>query len=360
MISASLGQWSEKAAAVTHVLRIAGKQSEALEASVRHQDGTFTGHRMMIEGVDSLTALAILNVLGFDLQGSLIVRAAKLSQDLVVIGGWDAGGEALVGKFYINASDASLSRRERLARALDLPEEAHAPHVIGFNIRHGRVGPVIEAGPVIETKVYDQRADCPEEEVPPFVAQLQGKATPAGLVRSRVVAGGAITTKAWFVAPRAEDAPSILERLEGFDAEQTYACLPYAPGPIKSIGGPPDGSSWTIYFKPEGEGDSPYALEPAACFSIGSSTGKSELGLYITPNEHAAQAYCRTVRYALSYRVREGRPAPTEIDALMAWSRQIVQTHEVSRSTDSSFELSPIDFSSPPEPWVCEPKTSRP
>lgn len=343
--SASLGPWSDKAPGVTHVLRRVAK-SDALEASVRYQGGAITGHRMMIEGVDSLTALAVLNVLGFDLQGSLIVRAAKLAQGLVTISGWDAGGDELVGKFYINASDASLARRQRLARALDLPMECDAPHVIGFNVRHGEP----EEELLIETKVYDQRAtieDFVEEAVPPFILRLNGDATPAGVIRSCIVDDEALTTKAWFLAPRAEDVPSILGRLEGFNAEQCASCLPFPPGPIKSIGGPADGSSWTIYFKPEGEGDAPYALDPVACFSLRTSSGRSELGLYITPNEHASEAYCRTARHALSYRLREGQPAPLEIDALMTWSLQLVRACE-----ESAHELSTLDFSRPPKPWT--------
>lgn len=352
-MSASLGRWSEKASSLARVFRIAGTQMNALEASVRYRDGTFTGQRMMVEGVDSLTALAILNVLGFDLLDSLIVRAADLARGLPVIGGWDAGGEELVGKFYINASDASAVRRQQLARALDLPGDV-APHVIGFNVRHGDEDE--DETVAIETKVYDQGASLDEfvgAEVPVFVVRLLGGTTPAGIVRSRIVeSDGVLATKAWFVAPRAKDVLETLARLEAFDAEQAHACLPFDPGAIKSLGGPPDGSSWTIYFKPKGQGASPYALDPVACFSTNASTQRGELGLYITPNEHVSQAYCRTARHALSYRVRDGQPAPGEIDTLMAWSQQLVQTHEDSALPSTA--LSSIDFSSPPEPWTLE------
>ncbi len=340
VIRESLGRWGDVTDALCAVLRDSDTRSDALEASVRHRAGAFVGHRMMIEGVDAATALAVLNVLGFDLQESPFAERVARAPELLAIAGWDAGGAELVGKLYLNGSDASAAVRAELARAFGLPAEAGAPHLIGFNLLRGGTGLAIE------TKIYDQwasLAECADDDVPPFLADWLGAAVPAGLVRSRVVDDGKISTKAWFVAPRANDVAEILTRVSGFDGDRARTCVPFKTGVLKSIGGPPDGSSWTLYFKPEGAGDAPHALDPVACFG----TEEGEVGLYVAPNEGTPRAYVRTAHHALSYRVREGQPASGEIEALMTWAETRVRACEET----SPVELSAIDLRQPPAPW---------
>ena len=70
------------------------------------------------------------------------------------------------------------------------------------------------------------------------------------------------------------------------------------------------------------------------------------MGVFVEPSDRAERAYARTERHAISVRAREGGPAPTWIEPLMAWVLDRVRAAERDEAPLAS------RLSNPPSPWV--------
>jgi hypothetical protein len=102
-----------------------------------------------------------------------------------------------------------------------------------------------------------------------------------------------------------------------------------------------------LYFKPEGTGRAPEALEPTAVFR----GGDVEVGVFVEPTAHAARAFRRTAQHAVSVRVRAGAPAPEALESLVDWFTARLHTVELERTEIRRW------VSDPPAPWRFVPAT---
>jgi hypothetical protein len=302
-------------------LAVTARDPASYEASVRgaasHQPGA---GRMMVERGSAEVLDAIARALGVTLPaavpGWFEVAAAA---DVPVIVGWDRrdGGEQRCAKLYVNASDASRATRARISAAL-------APAVAVGSEPAAVVGMNARADGIAEIKLYVQSADAvalagelgPDAQA--LAAAARAERADAGGILSFDVDGGRVRARAFFVAlrePRADTGWHCVRSLPGYDPRCVEALLPFAPAPPRSVGVSLGDGGWTLYYKPRDSSRAPEALEPAAVFRA----GEVEVGVFVEPTEHAARAFRRTERHAVSVRVRAGAPAPRAIEALIDW-----------------------------------------
>jgi hypothetical protein len=262
-----------------------------------------------------------------------------------LIAGWDlrGGGAARCVKLYVNASDASRAVRARLSAAL-APDVAGGddPAVLGMNARPDGV---------TETKIYRQSADAVTlaselgAAARSLAAAARQEGADAGGVVSFDATGAALRPRAFFVAlrePLAGAQWQCVRSLPGYDAGRIAALLPFTPAPPRSIGISIGDGTWTLYCKPQGSSRAPEALEPAAVFRL----GDAEIGVFVEPTEHAARAFRRTERHAVSVRVRAGAaPAPQALESLIDWFTARLRAAERAGARVAAH------LADPPAPW---------
>jgi hypothetical protein len=317
-VAAALGGGGEELG----VALAAGSPDPAgFEASVRGGPGlSLTAGRMMVEQAPPALLTAIAKQLDVALPTAAQAWLAHAERErLPLIVGWDrrAGGTGRCVKLYVNASDAAEQTRQRLCAAL-VPGVAldFEPAVIGMNAR---------ADGGVERKLYRQSADAVglAEGLGTAAQQLAAaarreRADAGGVLSFDVEADGRLTPRAYFVALRESPQAAgwdCVRALPGYDAAAIDALLPFPPAPARSLGIALNGPAWTLYYKPRGSGRAPEALEPAAVFRAAAV----EVGIFVEPTEHAARAFRRTARHAVSVRVRAGDPTPRAIEALVDW-----------------------------------------
>lgn len=316
------------------------------EASVRATPGgALSAGRMMIEGASPHIVDAIAGALGVALPPAAERWFALAAREGVpLIAGWDrrGGGAARCVKLYVNASDVSRAARARLCGALAPGVDSDEPAaVVGMNAR---------ADGGTETKLYVQSADAVTLAAPigararELADAARRDGADAGGVLSFDVAGATLRPRAFFVALREPAGGSdwrCVASLPGYDADRIAALLPFPPAPPRSVGVALDDANWTLYCKPRGSGRAPEALEPAAIFR----SAEAEVGVFVEPTAHAARAFRRTARYAISVRVRDGRPAPHALESLVDWFTARLGDDE---RDDAALVDSLAD---PPAPW---------
>jgi hypothetical protein len=349
------GVETARGGAFAAVLARCASDAAAYEASVRYRAGSEPrAGRMMIERAASEILMAIARALDVALP-TAADRWLDLArhQGMPLIAGWDLrrGGSARCVKLYINASDASRAARTELCTAL-IPgaRPSEPPAVIGMNARADRV---------TETKLYVQSADAlalardagePAEALA-TAARVEG--ADAGGVLSYDVADGELHARAFFVALREPPAGAewqTVRSLPGYDRAAVESLLPFAPAPPRSVGVSLTDDSWTLYCKPRDSGRAPEAIEPAAIFRV----DDAEVGVFIEPTEHAARAFRRTERHAISVRVRDGVPSRHALESLVDWFTARLRVVE---RAGGSIET---EFGDPPAPWRVIESGSRP
>jgi hypothetical protein len=326
----SLGPWRSHAPRLAALAAEAGVGADRLEPSLRGGErGPLRGGRMMIERTPRSLAQRLLEQLVPEANAAAArLLAAAEEEALPVIAGWDTGGRVPMAKLYVNASDVSQGVRTRIARRLVGEGLPVAPHVVGMNL--GANG--------CELKVYEQREGL-GETAPAALRRWAAGLDRSGVVRSIDVVEGGGRERAWFVSLRPDDdADRRLQLLPGWDAAAAAACLPPSPGPVTSVGFSSDGRCWSAYYKPRAGESAAWKLDPDVCVA----DGRAELGIFVEPAGVAARAYHRSGAWAVSYRVREGRPDGRAIDRVMKWA--------IARVTDAGAD-GRADFSQPPEPW---------
>jgi hypothetical protein len=343
---------------LAEALAACASDAACYEASVRGGDETPIAGRMMIERAsrDVLDAIAsTLDVLLPTTASRWLEVAGQAGVPLIV--GWDqrGGGERRCVKLYVNASDASRAARSRLCATL-LPEIVFGeapPAVLGMNARADRI---------VETKLYVQSADVLalanglDERARSLAAAARDEGADAGGVLSLDAVGGGLQARAFFIAlrePPAEESWRCVRSLPGYDPRAIESLLPFAPAPPRSLGislAAPRPSSlaprpspllWTLYFKPRSSGRAPEALEPVAIFR----GGDVEVGVFVEPTEHAARAFRRTERHAVSVRVRDGKPSPGALEPLVDWFTARL------RATERDGAHLGARLADPPAPW---------
>jgi hypothetical protein len=203
---------------------------------------------------------------------------------------------------------------------------------------------------VTETKFYVQSADAVAlasklgGHAQALAESARSEAADAGAVLSFDVNDHSLRPRAFFVALR-EPSDQVgwrcVRSLPGYDARAIESLLPFAPAPPRSLGIALGGEAWTLYCKPRGSGRAPEALEPVAIFR----TSEAEVGVFVEPTEHAARAFRRTERYAISVRVRDGAPAPRALESLVDWFTSCLRAAELA---DVPGMPRLVD---PPAPW---------
>jgi hypothetical protein len=268
---------------------------------------------------------------------------------LPLIVGWDlrGGGERRCVKLYVNASDASRSTRSRLRDALapSVAAGGDVPAVLGMNVC---------ADGAVESKLYVQSADVVElaggwgPRAAEIARAARDEGADAGGVLSYDVVGNDLQARAFFVAlrePRREWAWECILSLPGYDSATVESLLPFAPAPPRSLGisltNPASALLWTLYFKPRASGRAPEALEPTAIFR----GGGVEVGVFVEPTEHAARAFRRTERHAVSVRVRDGEPKSGSLEPLVDWFTARL------RETEKNGGDLAAHLADPPAPW---------
>jgi hypothetical protein len=323
---------------------IAGTAAGAdYEASVRGgADAPLRAGRMMIERASPEILRAIASAVDVVLPPAASDWLALAPEHgLPIIVGWDlrdGSGQRCV-KLYINASDAAAAVRAKLCAAL-APGCNESPAVLGLNAR---------ADGVIETKLYLQAADAVAladglgRRVQALAEAARAEGADAGGVLS-LDAGATVQPRAFFVAlrePPGGDAWQCVRSLPGYDRRTIAALLPFPPAAPRSVGVGLSDTTWTLYFKPEGTGRAPEALEPTAVFR----GGDVEVGVFVEPTAHAVRAFRRTAHHAVSVRVRAGAPVPEELESLVDWFTARLHTAEI--------ECTEIrrSVTDPPAPW---------
>lgn len=319
----------------------------AFEASVRSTpSGALRAGRMMVEQAERGVVEAIAQAVEVALPAQAM-RWCDLgaAEGLPLIAGWDlrGGGAQRCVKLYVNASDASQASRRRLCAALApaVASTLATPAVLGMN--------VLPQG-AIETKLYLQSEDaCALASVHTARAQelaaaARAEGADAGGIVSFDVADDTPRPRAFFVALREPPGAApwrCVSALPGFDPAVIGSLLPFPPAPPRSAGIGLDDGCWTLYCKPRDSGRAPQSLEPLAIYR----SADAEIGVFVEPNEHAARAFRRTTRHAISVRVREGAPSPHALEALVDWfAARVIDAER------SGAELAGR-LSDPPAPW---------
>ena len=318
------------------------------EASVRRTaDGRLVAGRMMIEQAAPAVVHAIADALDVALPPAAERWLALAGgEGLPLIAGWDrrGGGAQRCVKLYVNASDASSSVRERVCAATGVASPAghQPPAVVGMNAR---------ADGGIELKLYVQARDAVALAAPygaavrALAGAVHDERADAGGVLSFDVEAGAAHPRAFFVALREPHGAApwrCVRALPGYDAAVIERLLPFPPAAPRSVGMSLGGDQWTLYCKPCGTGRAPEALEPAAVFR-GHGV---EVGVFIEPTEHAARAFRRTDRHAVSVRLRAGSAPPSRaLDELVDWFAARLRVAE--RTGEAVVER----LEDPPRPW---------
>jgi hypothetical protein len=317
------------------------------EASARGSaSGSLRAGRMMIERAAPELFPAIAKALDVDLPATADRWIdLALRERVPLIAGWDlrGGSDARCVKLYVNASDAGHDARSRLCEALapDISADEHPPAVLGMNAR---------ADGLTEAKLYIQSADAVElaaahgKRARVLAEAAHSEQADAGGVLSLDVDEAGLSPRAFFVALR-EPAPQhtwqCVTALPGYDSGAIKRLLPFPPAPPRSVGISLGDDSWTLYFKPVATMRAPQALEPTAIFRA----DKTEVGVFVEPTEHAARAFRRTDRHAVSIRIREGEPTPRSLEDLVEWF-----THRLRLSEKDGSNLD-SRLCDPPAPW---------
>ena len=341
------------AASLSHDDRLAaaliagGLDPACYEASVRRgPSGELSAGRMMLERASPDILHAIAQALGVTLP-PVATRWLTLArrEGLPLIAGWDrrGGRQQRCVKLYVNASDASRKIRARLCAALapGVAQGAEPPAVVGMNAR---------ADGVAETKLYMQSADAlalangVDARASALATAARGEGAAAGGVLSCDAADGVLRPRAFFVALREPNQGvdwRCVRSLPGYDAPVIASLLPFSPAPPRSVGiSFPDGA-WTVYCKPRDSGRAPEALEPAAIFRA----GDAEVGVFVEPTEHAARAFRRTDRHAISIRARDGAASPHALESLVDWFTDRLRAAERDGAPIAT------RLANPPDPW---------
>jgi hypothetical protein len=332
---------------LTKVLAQRVRDPACYEVSVRGRPGRApSAGRMMIERAAPEVLDAIARALDVALPPGAPRWIELANQEaLPLIAGWDVrgGGNQRCVKLYVNASDASRAARARLCAAL-VPRAAGAtepPAVVGMNAR---------ADGGAETKLYVQSADAVAlaNGLGPHAVALaraaRDEGADAGGVLSFDVTRGPLRPRAFFVALREPTGGATwrsVRSLPGYDEGVIESLLPFAPAPPRAAGISLDGTTWTVYFKPGHSGRAPEALEPTAIFRLDGA----EVGVFVEPTEHAARAFRRTERHAVSVRVRHGMPSPQALEALVDWFTARLRTAESNGRPVGAY------VTAPPAPW---------
>jgi len=341
IMRSSLGVWSSRANALARRLVDAGLVVGDLEASVRGAAATaVSGGRMMIEGQTPTQARHLVDCLLDqvpDVAETWIGVAA--GENVPLITGWDVAGARPAAKLYVNLSDASLAVRQRVGDQLLGPQSRGwpIPHVIGANL--------VADG--YELKLYTQHGELPDEAHASLAEWVQSADQPlAGFVTSYSVGGrgggSELAPRAHFVGLRSTSLTfaQVAEPLPGW-SKAAALVAPFAPGPVTSLGFATSGEPWTLYFKPRSHAGSTWGLDPALCLRCDAG----EIGVYVAAPVPGQRAYANVGGYAVSYRVREGKPAVADVETVMAWVIQRVEAGKLSAPQGSSAALPP------PEPW---------
>lgn len=325
VLRASLGPWQAATPRVLDALARCEVGQAAMEASARWQPGqAATGLRMMLEGLQPKAARAVLDCL--PVPQKPLLALLRLAGPAPVIVGWDCSRPEPVAKVYLNLSDRSAAERAALAQQLGLPT---APHVLGRNVSLQRT----------ETKVYVQQDELPPA-APAALRAFARQAGCAGVVLSHDWRRGQpLQLRAVFVAPQQADRGQLVG-LPGWEAARFDSAIPFAWEQVRSVGVAADGGAWVAYVKPAGASTALWQLEPDLCLR----GPLGELGLFVEPAK-APRAYVYTARHALSYRVREGAPAPDAVAAVMRWAYAAVCAWEQVGPTGS------VVWGPPPEGW---------
>ena len=318
------------------------------EGSVRSTaDGRVVSGRMMIEQAAPAVVDAIADALDVALPPAAEEWLALARHEgLPLIAGWDrrGGGAHRCVKLYVNASDAAEQVRARVCAAagVALPSQHEAPAVIGMNARADRA---------VELKLYVQARDAVALAAPygsaarKLAAAARDERADAGGVLSFDVEASAPRPRAFFVALREPSGAApwrCVQALPGYDPALIETLLPFAPAAPRSVGVSLGGGAWTLYCKPRGSGRAPEALEPVAVFH-GHGV---EVGVFIEPTEHAARAFRRTERHAVSVRLRAGSAPPARaLDELVDWFAACLRVAERSGEPVVGCLLAP------PLPW---------
>jgi hypothetical protein len=314
-----------------------------LEGSVRRGESGLRAGRVMLESVPFSVVAEVAAALDVPVPPGVVELAQRANAEgLPLIAGWDIGDAEPRAKLYLNASDAAPAVRTRLATAA-LEGRAAAiadPHVIGVDLHRTRPP---------ELKLYRQDRDAERLAgvAGPAATSLARRALDAGACAGAVLSWNSDSTlRAFFIATRAgaeRGIEALVAALPGWERAPVPALLGFEPGAARSIGlSVADPSQWTVYFKQRGV--APLAqLEAAACFR----TGAVEVGLFIEPASLVPRAYARTRAHALSFRAREGQPAPHDIEALMAWAfERVTQAERAGGPVDAA-----LRSAAPPAPW---------
>jgi hypothetical protein len=326
ILARTLGPWAASAPAIAAELAARGRGVSALEGSFRLAGGRLSGSRTMIERLDARAACAVLAALPIELDPASIVDR----DDHPWIVGWDTAREPAVAKVYLNLSDVAARLRVAAARRLAIDGAIgaeSAPHVIGLDITACDRAPT-------SIKIYRQSSALPRGASASLVA-LARAIDATGFVTAWQITGARATPRAMFLAPCEDGAPVTLSELAplipGLEPAACAGALGFEPGRVRSIGVALEGGALTVYVKPRGYGDvasdegafrdSRVELEPAICIARGEGAVSSvELGVFVVPAAAAERAYRHESGYALSYRVRAGRPTAAEITEVMEWA----------------------------------------
>lgn len=328
VLRANLGPWRASSNQVLAAMDEHGHGLADLECSVRVRRRTARGERGMVENVRAPFAQRILSILrGGASERPEVGALLGVAGDDPLIVGWD--GAKRIRKLYLNLSDASRERRQRVLGALELPvlsASEELAHVVGLNLTEGA-----------RWKLYVQRAADGE----PQTGDAALDALAAGQELAGVVIAydrspaGKARVRARFLAPRGDLPWASIAEASGASEDALRAALPYAPGLVRSVGRTP-GGDWTIYVKPRAARDHLAALEPLACFRAGAH----EVGVFVTGRDEVPRAYARTDAHAIGYRIRSGSPARAQVEALMRWVLEMVRR-----------DGSKCDLRAPPAPW---------
>lgn len=314
-------------------LQSAGVVPAQWEASVRcDREGHVSGQRIMFESSAFSLVSLIASFWGYELpeEVSVYERICK-TESIAVITGWDASCDPPVVKLYINASDLSLTVRQKLwGQTLwsKVVEFQYVPHILALNF--SRLG--------CERKAYVQFAKS-VSDLPGYLVNhdLLEKTFNSNIYAGSVVCwdwfeNGRFDPRAFFVALNAEKKehyePLLTSlRLNNFD--QIDRVLPFVRGQCRSVGvSLLDPDRWTLYFKPSGLSVPLWDLEPVARFAFGPD-GTFQVSIFVEPVASSKKSYARTEKWAVSFRTHgSNEPSRDVVRAFMDWTVSLVRYAE--------------------------------
>lgn len=315
-------------------MRDAGVTVDQLEVSVRvGHDGVITAGRAIVENASE----RVFDVLGLrDDRFALELFTLANTLELPMIVGWDHGSASSKRKVYLNASNASVDLREKLARTLSLPI---VPHIVGLNVGDDRARTV---------KLYLQSSN-PLAFAKGWGASVTVLASGdfasdgfASAVACWELTDRGITPRAFCVKVRDGLGHKALEALPGCDPLAVTMALPKWASRVVFVGLAAHSRESTVYARaPEIPVETVRVRHssPAAVFH----TVDCEVELFVTAQGLRPEAFARTDRHDVAYTTVSGTPRREEIVALMHWAIARVETAER--------EHKDLEFHGAPEPW---------